>query len=70
MQQFYPLHGGGNSLPTRSTQRVDFGINYYLRDNMRFVSSYGRQFTRQLDANMWNVGFTYRFIWPLWPGRK
>ncbi len=70
MQQFYPLHGGGNSLPTRSTQRFDFGINYYLRDNMRFVSSYGRQFTRQLDANIWNVGFTYRFIWPLWPGRK
>jgi len=70
MQQFHPLNGGGNSLPTRNTQRFDIGLNYYLHDNMRFISSYGRQFSQQADANIWNVGFTYRFIWPLWPGRK
>lgn len=70
MQQFHPLNGGGNDLPTKDTQRFDMGLNYYFRDNMRFVSSYGREFQHQANANIWNVGFTYRFIWPLWPGRK
>ena len=70
LQQFHPLNGGGNSLPTKNTQRFDIGLNYYFRDNMRFISSYGRQFRQQADANVWNIGFTYRFIWPLWPGRK
>jgi hypothetical protein len=70
VQQFHPLHGGGNSLPTKDTTRFDMGLNYYFRDNMRFVSSYGRQFSQQANANEWTVGFTYRFIWPLWPGRN
>jgi hypothetical protein len=70
MQQFHPLNGGGNSLPTKNTQRFDFGVNYYVRDNLRFISSYGRQFSQGANANIWNVGVTYRFIWPLWPGRK
>src|SRR3984885_10641334 len=70
MQQFFPLNGGGNSLPTKNTQRFDFGVNYYIRDNFRIISSYGRQFSKNANANVWNVGVTYRFIWPLWPGRK
>jgi hypothetical protein len=70
MQQFHPLNGGGNSLPTKDTNRFDMGLNYYFRDNMRFVSSYGREFRQGANANVWNVGFTYRFIWPLWPGGK
>lgn len=70
MQQFFPINGGGNSLPTVNTQRVDFGLNYYFRDDLRFVSSYGRTFSSQRNANIWNVGFTYRFLFPLWPGRK
>ncbi len=70
MQQFYPLNGGGNSLPRVATQRVDFGLNYYVRDDLRFVSSYGRSFSSQANANIWNVGFTYRFMFPLWPARK
>jgi len=70
MQQFFPLHGGGNSLPTVDTHRVDFGLNYYFRDNLRFISSYGRNFSSQGNANVWNIGATYRFMFPLWPGRK
>jgi hypothetical protein len=70
MQQFYPLNGGGNSVPTKNTQRFDFGVNYYFRDNLRLVSSYGRQFQAHANANIWNFGVTYRFVWPLWPGRK
>lgn len=70
IQQFYPLNGGGNGLPRVNTQQVDFGINYYLRDNWRLISSYGRQFSSNKDYNIWFTGFTYRFLWPLWPGRK
>jgi hypothetical protein len=70
MQQFFPLNGGGNGLPTVNTQRFDFGLNYYFRDDLRFISSYGRQFSSQGNANVWNVGFTYRMLFPLWPGRK
>jgi len=69
VQQFHPLNGGGDSLPQKNTERFDIGLNYYFRDNMRFVSSYGRQLSQGANANIWNVGFTYRFIWPLWPGR-
>lgn len=70
MQQFFPLNGGGNSVPQVKTQRFDAGLNYYLRDDLRLVSSYGRSFSSQQDANIWNAGFTYRFMLPLWPERK
>jgi hypothetical protein len=69
-QQVHPLNGGGNSLPTKNTERIDGGLNYYFRDNLRLVSSYGREFQQRANANIWNFGITYRFIWPLWPGRK
>jgi hypothetical protein len=70
MQQFFPLNGGGNELPRVNTQRFDFGLNYYFRDDLRIVSSYGRSFSSQQDKNIWNVGLTYRFVLPLWPERK
>ncbi|HVJ09513.1 MAG TPA: hypothetical protein VM554_14130 [Acidisarcina sp.] len=66
MQQVVPLHGGGNSLPRTNTQRTDVGINYYLRDDIRIVSSYGRSFSVSRNINVWNVGLTYRFSLPLW----
>jgi hypothetical protein len=70
MQQFFALNGGGNALPRVNTQRFDFGLNYYIRDDLRLVSSYGRSFSSQQNANVWNAGFTYRFALPLWPERK
>ena len=69
VQQFFPSNGGGNSLPSVNTQRFDAGLNYYVRDDLRFVSSYGRSFSSQGNSNIWNVGFTYRFLFPLWPER-
>ncbi len=70
MQQFFALNGGGNGVPAINTQRFDFGLNYYIHDDFRVISSYGRSFSAQQDANIWNVGFTYRFVMPLWPERK
>jgi hypothetical protein len=70
VQQVFPQNGGGNGLPSVRTDRVDFGLNYYIRDDLRLLSSYGRTFSSQGNANVWNLGFTYRFMIPLWPGRK
>jgi hypothetical protein len=70
LQQSFPLNGGGNGVPSVNTKRPGVALNYYLRDNLRLVSSYERQFTSTRDANLWNIGFTYRFVWPLWPGRE
>jgi hypothetical protein len=70
MQELWPLHGGGNGLPRIQTRRFDFGLNYYLRDNLRLVSSYGRSFSTAQNANAWNLGVTWRFTMPLWPGRS
>ena len=70
MEQSFPDHGGGNGVPTLATQRPGVALNYYIKDDLRIVSSYERQFTSAKDVNIWNVGFTYRFVWPLWPERK
>jgi len=69
-QQFFATNGGGNTLPTVDAQRFDVGVNYYLRDDLRIVSSYGRMFSSSGNANVWNIGMTYRFLLPLWPGKK
>ena len=70
IQQVFPLHGGGNGLPRIQNKRFDVGLNYYLKDNLRLISSYGRNFNSQQNANAWNAGVTYRFTIPLWFGEK
>jgi hypothetical protein len=68
IEQVFPQHGGGNGLPQVNNTRFDAGLNYYLKDNLRLVSSYGRNFNHQQDLNVWNAGITYRFTIPLWFG--
>ena len=51
----------------RDTNQGDFGLNYYLRSDVRASASYGRQFALRKDANVWVVGLTYRFVMPLAP---
>lgn len=70
MQQVYPSNGGGHGLPVVETKRFDAGLNFHIRDNLRLVSSYGRQFSRPANVNIWDFGFTYRFTLPLWFGRE
>jgi hypothetical protein len=70
MQQFFRLAPGTNdSLPAADTQRVDFGLNYYLSHEVRLNASYGRQFSSTGNSNNWTVDITYRFLTPLpfWP---
>jgi hypothetical protein len=61
-QQFFGGAQPSDSLPAANTLQVEFGANYYIRDDLRLVSSYGRQFTTAANANIWTVGLTYRFV--------
>jgi hypothetical protein len=64
-QQFFTGALPSDSLPTANTRQAEFGMNYYFLDDLRFVSTYGRQFTAGGNANIWTVGLTYRFVAPL-----
>jgi hypothetical protein len=71
VQQFYlgkPAPEDVN--PGADTQKVDFGLNYYLPHNFRLNGSYGRQFSSLGNTNIWNLQITYRFLFPLIPGES
>jgi hypothetical protein len=52
-------------LPGANTREVDFGVNYFLRDGLKAIASYGRQFSSQGNFNQWSTGIAYRFLLPL-----
>jgi hypothetical protein len=52
-------------LPGANTREGEFGLNYYLRDGLKLVGSYGRQFSYAGNFNSWTVGVAYRFAMPL-----
>ena len=55
------------SLPWANTNEADFGVNYFLRDGLKVVGSYGRQFSPLGNFNQWTYGIAYRFLIPLGP---
>jgi hypothetical protein len=69
VQQFYlGTPSPDDVLPGADTQKVDFGLNYYLPHNFHVNASYGRQFSSLGNSNIWNIQLTYRFLFPLIPG--
>lgn len=52
-------------LPGVNTREGEFGLNYYLQDGLKAVTSYGRQFSSAGNFNLWSVGIAYRFAMPL-----
>jgi hypothetical protein len=69
VEQFYlGTPSPDDVLPGADTQKVNLGLNYYLPHNLRVNGSYGRQFSSLGNSNIWNVGVTYRFLFPLLPG--
>jgi hypothetical protein len=54
-------------LPGANTREADFGVNYFLRDGMKGIFSYGRQFSPAGNFNQWSFGLAYRFLIPLGP---
>lgn len=49
-------------LPTANTREADFGFNYFARDGMKGIFSYGRGFSSAGNFNQWSVGLAYRFL--------
>lgn len=69
VQQFVRLQQiDGDSLPGANTQQADFGFDYFLPHQVKINANYSRQFSSGADANIWDIGITYRFMFPLWPG--
>jgi hypothetical protein len=71
MQEYYvgKFEDEDGDLPMLNTKLFEFGLNYYFRDDIRFVSSYGRQFAAEGgNANVWTVGVTYRLAVPVGHG--
>jgi len=73
MQQFFngaigPDEAASLGLPTANTREADFGVNYFLKDGLKAVGSYGRQLSSAGNLNQWAVGIVYRFLIPLGRG--
>ena len=61
---------GDMSLPDSNAKRIFVGWSYWLRPDVRANFAYGREFIDSGDHNVWTVGLTYRFAFPLMGGRK
>ena len=69
MQQFVRKQFiAGDVLPAANTQQADFGVDYYFPHEVRLNADYSRQFSGLGNINIWDIGITYRFMFPLWPG--
>ncbi len=69
LQQFQPNGIPNNDeLPNVNTKQAELGLNYYIADGWRVVGSTGRQFSLGGNHNVWTVGMTYRFAFPLGHG--
>lgn len=69
-QQFFagpidPDTAADLGLPGVNTREADLGINYFLRDGLKGIVSYGRLFSSEGNFNQWSFGFAYRFLIPL-----
>jgi hypothetical protein len=72
MQQTFRLDHSSISdgVPSVNTQRADFGLDYNLPHNTRILTSYARQFSSSGNANVWETGIVYRFLFPTWKGKS
>jgi len=69
-QQFYVGEAGPDAaadadLPGANTRMAEFGVNYFLRDGLKGIASYGRQFSSAGNFNQWSFGVAYRWLIPL-----
>ncbi len=52
-------------LPAANAREFDGGLNYFLKDGLKFVGGYGRQLSSAGNFNQWTFGVAYRFLLPL-----
>jgi hypothetical protein len=70
VQQFFVKPGVvvSDEAPEFNTHVVEGGMNYFLKDGLRLTASYGRELSPDGNANLWTMGLTYRFAFPLGHG--
>lgn len=64
-QQFFTGKLPSDALPTVNTKQFESGLNYYFIDGLKATGSYGRQFSIAGNKNVWTLGLTYRFVFPM-----
>jgi len=64
-QQFFTGELPSDALPPVGTKEFEFGLNYYFVDGLKASGNYGRQFSIDGNANVWTMGLTYRFVFPM-----
>lgn len=69
-QTFRNSKGPGDGLPSADTKQADFGLLYHFPHEVRFTTSYSRKFSATGNANIWDLGLTYRFLFPMWRGKQ
>lgn len=67
-QQFYIGNGTNDDLPAADTRIFESGFNYYIADGLKATASYGREFSKEGNRNVWTVGMAYRWVLPLGRG--
>jgi len=60
-----PDQASSFNLSPANTREGEFGVNYYPKDGLKVLGSYGRQFSSAGNLNLWTVGIAYRFLIPL-----
>jgi hypothetical protein len=50
-----------------NTRMGELGVNYFLRDGLKAIASYGRGFSPTGNFNQWSYGIAYRWLIPLGP---
>lgn len=67
-QQFFVGALANDSVLPVNTKRFEFGLNYYFIDGLKAAGNYGREFSVAGNTNIWTMGLTYRFVFPMGHG--
>lgn len=70
MQQTFRDSPGSDGLANVNLQQADFGLVYHFPHETRIATSYSRKFASNGNTNIWSATLTYRFLFPIWRGRK
>lgn len=62
--------GQADGLPAVGTQQADFAFDYHLPKEIRLNTSYSRFFSSTGNHNIWEIGMTYRLLFPAWKGHS
>lgn len=55
MQEYFIGSNTDEAILPENTKMFEFGLNYYFRDDVRFVSSFGREFSPVMNNNWWAI---------------